>query len=166
MADTQQAPTQSQIRVRDPLSDVTRKERRALLAASLIGVTTKWTGLLPTEIDALGLKFASTDHQILLRILALVNGYFLLAFFLYAASDFIAWRLALRESIREASRRRRSLGELEEQIEQQAHDEIKRQYPLLVVSFTLVSVVSTARAIFEFLLPCVFGVFAIVVLLI
>jgi hypothetical protein len=45
-----------QIRLRDPLAEVTRRERRLLLGASIIGLTVAKTGLVPTKISALGVE--------------------------------------------------------------------------------------------------------------
>ena len=165
LADLSPIATQSQVRVRDPLSEVTRQERRALLAVSLLGITVKRTGLIPNEIEALGLKFASTDQRALLEILAVVIAYFVIAFLLYAASDFVAWRLAIRESIREALKRRRSMDPQDRESDQELHLELAHRYPLLTIRQGFVAVLSTARAIFEFALPLAFGITAIVVLL-
>ncbi len=159
------SPSPSHIRVRDPLSEVTRKERRALLAVALLGITIRRTGLLPTEVEALGLKFASSDHRALLQILAVVTAYFLVAFILYAASDFLAWRLALRESIRDAIARRKKQDDLDNEAERDLHHEMRRRYPFLSVNVFLVNWVSIARAIFEFVLPVAFGAFAVWVVL-
>ncbi|HVF60811.1 MAG TPA: hypothetical protein VNJ70_13470 [Thermoanaerobaculia bacterium] len=81
------------LRVSDPLSEVTRRERKALLAVSAVGVAIVRTHLLPTKIVALGVDFSSTNQNALLNILALIIGYFVLAFLIYASSDFVAWRL-------------------------------------------------------------------------
>lgn len=78
-------------KLKDPLSDVTRKERVYLLGISAIGITIVFTGLIPTEITALGIKFAEADRRSLLLIFALVVGYFLVAFVSYALSDFLEW---------------------------------------------------------------------------
>lgn len=121
--------------------------------------------MLPTEIQALGIKFASSDQRALLNVFAIVIGYFLVAFVLYASSDFLAWRLAIREAIREASKRRRSMDADAEALERQIHEEVARSYPLLNVRFNLISLVSSARAACEFVLPCIVGGVAIGILL-
>lgn len=84
-----------QTRLRDALSDVTRKERRHLLGISLLGVVLKKTGLVPSKISGLGIEFQNTDQRALLFIVAFVILYFLFAFIIYAFSDFLAWRLAI-----------------------------------------------------------------------
>jgi hypothetical protein len=95
----------------NPLSDVTRKERVYLLAMSAIGITIVFTGLIPTEITALGIKFAQADRKSLLLIFAFVVGYFLVAFGSYALSDYLEWLSARRElSLRRLLDRRFSGG--------------------------------------------------------
>jgi hypothetical protein len=88
----QTAEVYEDFRLRDPLSAVTRKERLYLLAVSSVNITIVFTGLVPSQIAALGITFAQADRQSLLFILALVNAYFLSAFILYAWSDYLAWR--------------------------------------------------------------------------
>jgi hypothetical protein len=75
----------------DPLSDVTRKERLYLLAVSIIGIAIVKTGLIPTEITTLGVKFEEANQNTLLSILALVGLYFLAAFLIYAVADLYTW---------------------------------------------------------------------------
>jgi hypothetical protein len=76
----------------DPLSDVTRKERRTLILVTLIALAVSKLGLYPTEISALGINF--TDSAINVNLLIplyfrYVIAYLLLTFAVYAASDFI-----------------------------------------------------------------------------
>ena len=87
-----------QTRLRDPLSEVTRKERRNLLAVSVIGIVIDKIGLVPTKITALGIEFSQSDKSGLLAVLAVIIFYFLLAFLIYCISDLAAWAAAERES--------------------------------------------------------------------
>jgi hypothetical protein len=82
------------IRLRDPLSEVTRKERRLLLGISALGIVIVKSGLVPSKVEALGIQFTQTNQQALILALGAVIGYFLVAFVLYAASDLTAWRTA------------------------------------------------------------------------
>ena len=91
-----------QILLKDPLSEVARKERRNLLAVAAAGVVIGKTGMVPTKISALGIEFSQADRAALVRVLAAVISYFLVAFVLYAASDFTAWRARYHESQFEA----------------------------------------------------------------
>ena len=70
-------PSPSEIRVRDPLSDTTRKERRSLLGASALGIVIVKSGLVPSKITALGIEFTRTDQRALLAALAAVVVYLL-----------------------------------------------------------------------------------------
>lgn len=160
MAETALTKSPSEIRVRDPLSDVTRKERRALLGVGLLGLVIAKTGLIPTEIAALGVKFGTSDQKALLSVLALATGYFVVAFALYAASDFLAWRLAFRAALREAMLKRRAWGDEDEKLEREL-SHLGASFPFMHASIT---VVSALRATFEFLLPMFFGIYAIYVL--
>ena len=154
------------LRLRDPLSDVTRKERRALLGASLLGVALVKTGLLPTEVTALGVKLATSDQRMLLFLLAAVCGYFLIAFLAYAASDYVAWQIALQEALRERIRRSQEDGD--DDYEQMMHSEVERvldeRYPWLQRASRYVLPVSRMRASFEFILPVLFAAYAMAVL--
>ena len=146
------------IRVRDPLSHVTRNERRSLLAVSTLGVALVETGLIPVKIDALGIEFTQADQRSVLIIVALSAVYFLIAFTIYAASDFVAWRLALRNALAvEEVNRKQTAGSRKGYL----HARMQR---LPVLSY-LVGPVSILRALFEFILPIAVGVYATVVLL-
>lgn len=88
-----------EVRLRDPLREVTRKERRNLLAASAVSYGIVKTGLVPTEIATLGIKLSPAHRSELLMTLAIVVGYFLVAFVIYAVSDWLAGRWALQLAI-------------------------------------------------------------------
>src|SRR5437879_5080865 len=83
-------------RLRDPLTDVTRKERRLLLGVSMIGITIVTTGLLPKQIQALGITLEPKDQASLLLLLAAVVAYFWVAFAIYAIVDFSRWFLEIQ----------------------------------------------------------------------
>lgn len=88
-------PTAAEIRVRDPLTPVTRKERLYLLAVSMIGIAMVRTGLVPSKIATFGIELDRPNRSALLFLLALVTIYFLVAFLIYAASDYLTRREAL-----------------------------------------------------------------------
>jgi len=159
------AESPAQIRVCDPLSDVTRRERRALLGISLLGITIASSGLIPKEIEALGVKFSTSDQRALLMVLAAVTAYFLVAFLIYAASDFLTWRLSLKTAVHELMKTAREQDEYDKHIEQEIDDNIRERYPSLHVSHRMVIPVSRMRATFEFLVPLLVGLCAIIVLL-
>jgi len=173
--------TPRELLVRDPLSDVTRKERRLLLLVSLIGIAFVKTGLYPTKISALGIECSQADQRAMTLVLCFVVLYFLVAFFLYAVSDFLAWRLEYiaamkkvyeerRKTIEEKRKEKRKIDrsmieEMQDNLYQQQTEDAFRQ----LVSrnrFVIRSVGPTAilRALLEFLFPIVIGVYASVVL--
>lgn len=147
-------PSPGQILLKDPLSEVTRKERRTLLGVSAIGILMVETGLVPTKISALGIEFSLAERAALLKALAAVVIYFLAAFFLYAGSDFLAWRLSLYSAVSELrARRSQSLR-------------IGQEGPggFLVSSriwSTAAGLTSVLRASFEFLIPVLVAIYAI-----
>ena len=167
------------LRLGDPLSDVTRKERLYLLGASTVGVTIVFTGLVPSEIRALGITFARADRRSLLFILALVVAYFLVAFIIYAASDFLAWRRRLQDAtldrmvqreLQQFLARHREESETFDERERQARLEIRQhmEEELIIrsrVRLRFTGPVSFLRGLFEFGLPVIYGLIAVVVLL-
>src|SRR5438105_3571803 len=85
---------QIDVRLKDALSDNTRRERRSLLLASFVSIIIAKVGLVPTEITNLGITFSDVDRSILLKAVGLVVGYFLVAFVIYGAQGWIALRNA------------------------------------------------------------------------
>ena len=155
----------------DPLTDVTRKERRMLLATSLLGVGLVKTGLVPTKIEALGVEFDKTNQQALLFLLAIVVGYFFVAFLVYAAADFLAWRRALRAHELERmdkyiQRERARQSSADDAIYQQAAEYFgPKEFSMArAVFFNMAGPVSIVRAAFEFLLPLLVGGYAVTLL--
>ena len=156
----------SQIRLRDPLSEVTRKERRLLLSVALLGIVLVKTGLVPSKVSALGIEFSQTNQQSILRVLAFVVIYFLCAFALYGLSDFLAWRFEFMLSVREGWRSRRE-SEKNMRMRDEEQDDTERfhrQFRLSSFVFFLSSPASALRAFFDFVLPIVIGAYAIVIL--
>jgi len=154
--------TTDDIRLRDPLSEVTRKERRVLLAVSALGIVIVKTGLVPSKVTALGIEFSHADQQALILALAAVVGYFLLAFIIYATSDLTAWRVAfgharVLEEIEWEQRRRRPVDADQEILIRSTASEVWWSRAPKPMSFV--------RAVFEFGLPVIIGVYAVVLLL-
>jgi hypothetical protein len=85
-------PGSIEILLERPLSETTRKERRALLVVSTIGIAVARVGLVPTKVPALGIEFSSTETSALVFLLSLVVIYFFLLFFVYAGADIALWR--------------------------------------------------------------------------
>ncbi len=150
----------SEIRLQDPLSEVTRGERKTLLGLSAVGITIAVSGLVPSKISALGIEFDRTDQSALLRMLATVITYFLVAFMVYGASDFVAWRVAYRNALIDILRERRARS----QSEQADYENIVKRVPGEWLA-KATRPVSAVRAGFEFAIPLAVGVAAIYLLL-
>src|SRR5215208_7776204 len=105
------AEVPSLVSKRDPLTPVTRKERSYLLAVSMIGIAIVKTGLVPSKIATFGIELDKPNRTALLLLLGLVTLYFLAAFVIYAASDFLEWREKGRERLYREDRERISVRE-------------------------------------------------------
>jgi hypothetical protein len=176
----------AEVAVRDPLSETTRKERRALLGVGIIIICILKTGMLPTKIEALGIEFSQTDQKYLFHILAAIVIYYLAAFLIYAFSDFITWRISYCSILQaEWSKPMPTLDEdktltsdeqrikqLERQLEkfksEARRNEMTSRLGLDMEHWympnTLIrlsSPVSLLRGIFEFVLPLVVGGYAL-----
>jgi hypothetical protein len=145
------------------LTEVTRKERRLLLGISAIGIVIVKTGLVPSKISALGIDFGETDQQALLTCLGAVVVYFFASFIIYAASDLAAWRMAFHKSIYDV--KLRSSAESEEEQQRRDHvlqGKIRKGY---LRWLRVTGPMSFVRAVFEFGVPVIIGIYAIVLLL-
>ncbi|QIR07674.1 hypothetical protein [Salinivibrio costicola] len=80
-------------RLREPLNETTRKVRRNLMAASVVGIVLTKVGLVPTKISAFGVEFSSSNQQALMLLLASAICYFTVSFIVYVYSELTAWRL-------------------------------------------------------------------------
>lgn len=72
----------------DFLSEVTRRERRTLLGVSMLSIAIVSADLIPKEIAVLGILLTASNSLMLLKLLAVVIGYYLTAFICYGLSDF------------------------------------------------------------------------------
>jgi hypothetical protein len=164
--------------LRDPLSEVIRKERVYLLGTSIVGIAILKTGLIPTKITALGIEFRGADQAIFLSLLGLVVLYFLAAFVVYAISDFLAWwegyqaawhaHFATDEIVLE--------GVLDEEPAPRNYNEDNEEFDqrLAEVLPSLMRrqrtrriglIVATIRAVLEYLLPVLVGAYAAYILI-
>lgn len=139
---TAEAPVEA--RLHDPLSTVAREERKSLLGLSAIGLVIARSGLVPSEISALGIQFDHTDQGALLGMLAAIIIYFWVAFVVYRMSDLFAFRLAVFQA------------------EQAAKNGDIRETSFVYGPFRFATGV---RAFFEFAVPLVVGGLAIGALL-
>lgn len=156
-----------EILLRDPLTEVTRKERRILLGTCAIAFTTARTGLVPSKISALGVDFTAGDQKSLLSIMALVITYFLIAFLTYAIADFVAWRVAFHSAVRELAKSR-----LEERTDPAAEararairDEMQALSGRSYLWGSMSRPVSILRALLDCAVPVAVGIATIAILL-
>ncbi len=75
----------------DPLSELTRKERKYLLLVSFIAFAMTQAGLIPSEFSFFGIKGGSINVSAMLWLVSSVLVYFLASFLLHAIPEFLAW---------------------------------------------------------------------------
>lgn len=159
------------ISTEDPLSRITRNERRVLLIVSAIGIIMVKTGLTPSKISAFGIEFNSIDQASILFTVAALNFYFLIAFFIYAISDYHAWRMkfyaANKEMIgHQTVQDTKNLLRKELDINKRAEQELRKRYPFRKLLLDISNLIWETRAFFEFLIPILIAIYAIYVLVI
>jgi hypothetical protein len=91
--------------IRQATSEETRKARRNLLIASLMGLGIAMTGAIPNGIVALGINFGTIDRIAFLVLLMLVIMYFVYSFIAYTAEDELHLKL-LKFKQKEVTERR------------------------------------------------------------
>lgn len=152
----------------DPLSEVTRRERKALLGVAVVGIALVEVPLVPTKLSAFGLEFSTVNQRTFLALYAVVVAYFLIAFFVYAFTDYVAWKrsqaIHYREYLRQDELVRNSLGvEVEkEALKRFAEDGCPYRG---FASYRTAKFASGLRAAFEFFLPLAVANYAIIVML-
>ena len=142
----------------DPLSDVSRRERRNLLIASTVGVLIAQVGLVPTHISALGIDFPAPAQSSFLLLVAAVVGYFVIAFLIYAFADFILWR----------KKRHDYLVAVEIELDSMTPDDVEMQrlnVPSISWYYRWSPAAAYARVFFEFVIPLLVGLYALGALL-
>jgi hypothetical protein len=86
-------------RFRDPLSEVTRNERKFLLAVSMATIVLTSLHEKIKKIPSIETDELSVGSQrAILIALAVVVGYALVAFVIYAWTDFVSWRQTIAKS--------------------------------------------------------------------
>lgn len=85
--------------LQDPLTSTTRRMRSSLLGSCVLGVIIAKTGLVPSKIADLGIEFTADHRASLILIVLFAVIYFLVAFLVYALSDFSRWQLSIRSSL-------------------------------------------------------------------
>lgn len=153
----------------DPLSDVSRKERRMLLGLSMLSLFFTHGGALPTKFTALGVELSTGEQRTFLVIIAIGLFYFLSAFFLYAMSDFIVWRKKITEEYIEEAKAMISSymydNSPQDQYDAEVQSEESKAWRKYEIWARLTKPMSLLRAMFEFLLPIIVAVYSIAIVL-
>ena len=160
----------------DPLTEVTRRERRALLGVSMLGLALVKVPLVPEKLGAFGIEFTDVNRQTFALMFALVVGYFLVAFLVYAVSDFVAWRRS--EVIRYSAYVRLqekdpplTRADLATPLIGESGRPLKEHVPgpspvyTGFASWKTALFASRLRALFEFVLPVIFALYVLQALL-
>jgi len=149
-------------RLREPLNETTRKARRNLLAASVIGLVITRVGLVPEKISAFGIEFTSANQEALTALLVAAILYFLVSFSVYVFSELTAWQVVLAsrqlESLRAESERKSNWSLSRNPDEDRFHGYIENVYRRTKPTFY-------ARLSVELLIPIVFSVYSCYTLL-
>lgn len=85
-------------RATDPLSDVSRRERRTLLTACTISLAISLGGLVPEKIDAFGITVNTTQAQNLYYLMAAVLLYLVIAFWVYSWADLKSREIEIKKA--------------------------------------------------------------------
>jgi hypothetical protein len=178
------ATSPREVSLRDPLSELARKERRSLLVASTIGVIFVEGGLVPSKIAAFGIEFTHADQRTLLMVVGAVVLYQLVGFVIYASADFIRLRMAYVDAFKpplnddEAKTPRKSISEILDEISDEEYpfaefdrsqraarvESWSKAMDRNMTAIRLQPAVSNSRLAFEFILPIVVAVYSMWVL--
>lgn len=137
----------------DPLSDISRAERRNLLIASAVGILVARAGLVPTRFSTFGLEFQEPQQRVLIWVVLATIVYFFLAFVLYGVADFFIWRKRYQDYLEGVERLTSSWT----QEDQKVHDELQERVPDIGWLYQWSRPAVIARILFEFVVPVVFS---------
>jgi len=144
----------------DPLSQITRIERRNLLIASTTGFLVATADLVPTEISALGISLSAPAQEMFVVAVSLTITYFLCAFLVYGISDFFIWRKKYQDYLEAVQ------TYMEGWSEEDQHNYDMSHVPRVPWLYQRAGLVAYVRALFEYLLPLVIGLGAVAFLLV
>ncbi|MFD4120770.1 hypothetical protein ACFWQD_05610 [Alcaligenes faecalis] len=145
----------------DPLSPLSRAERRNLLLASFIGFLISTAGLIPTKLSAFGIELSAPQQSAFTFAAALVIGYFLLAFLAYSVPDLLVWRKKYQDYLEGVE----AAGRNWTQEDQWHHDDLLGSLPNIKWLYQSSPVVAYLRLVFDYALPVVFAGYSIYLLL-
>ena len=138
----------------NPLNEVTRKDRRALLGISVIGIIIVKGNIMPAKLTALGIEFGKTDQNFLLLVIVLITLYFLFAFASYASSDFLEFKINVEKLLRKL--------ELLKEEKKRVVERLDIDKPIRYLYLSLV--VFLFRGMFEFFFPIILAVYSMTLL--
>jgi len=145
----------------DPLSEISRKERRNVLVASTVGLLVSTMGLVPTKLAAFDIELSAPAQNSFVGIVALVIAYFTIAFMVYGVSDLFIWRKRYQDYLVAAHFRNESWT-IEDQME---YDRLHEHVPRIHWLYSWSRPLSLVRIAFEFALPIIAGAIAVCLLL-
>ncbi len=151
-------PSHRKVLLSDPLSDVTRRERRTFLGTATVAILIAETGLVPSKIDALGIELTAVDQSTFLLILSLVVAYFFCAFAVYGIMELVSWWHSYQEYIVDRDRELKRVDEEAWDDDDAICDEIPGSWWISNWSKPIAFI----RLFFEFGIPVLVGVYAIV----
>jgi hypothetical protein len=146
--------------LRDPLSDVGRKERRSLLAVAMVAILVGKTGLVPEKIENLGITFTAPERAALLWVFMAVVGYYTLAFLFYSMADFLNYLHAVHVGAQEIRRQQVAATNVKDNLMKPGEPDVATPWRMIDLVFS----VSMIRGIFDFGVPLVVAIYAVVVL--
>lgn len=164
----------------DPLSEVTRKIRRNLLATASMSYLIVFMGLLPTKLLTLGIEFSEQNQFSFLVIILCLVLYFGITFSIYAVEDFIKWNMKIKKENETKStsqskalvknamgRILRPINEItQEEKDRRIENEIKKEVKLrLDQSAQKYQIFGYFRVFWDMFLPAIVGMGAIFVLI-
>ena len=144
----------------DPLSPITRIERRNLLLASTAGILIAKAGLIPTQISALGITLSDPNQSTFIVVMALTVVYFLCAFIVYGVADFFIWRKKYQDYLEHVEAYMDSWS----QEDQHSYDERRVRVPEIAWLYRGAKPVAFIRTFFEYCLPVFVGLYAGIIL--
>ncbi|MGB4345963.1 MAG: hypothetical protein WBJ21_06160 [Burkholderiaceae bacterium] len=145
----------------DPLSEISRRERRNLLVSSVLGFLTSSANLVPAKISVLGIEFGAINQSAYVYLLAAIVFYFLLAFLFMGATDYLNWELRYRQHNLEVD----IADENWSREEQENHDKRRHLHREIRRIYRHSHKVAWWRVHLEFFLPLVVSAASIVSLL-
>lgn len=141
----------------DPLSPLSRSERRNLLLASFVGFLISKAGLIPTKISAFGIDLSAPQQNAFTLAATLIIVYFLVAYIFYALPDFLIWRKKYQDYLESVE----IIGRNWTQEDQFAHDEIQDALPSIRWLYRSSPIVAYIRLLFDYALPVLFAGYSI-----